>query len=152
MKINGSRCYLWRAVDDSGIVLDVLVTERRNKDSALRFFLKLLGSYDSPSRVTTDRLRSYKSVVREEAPKAKHRHGKWLNNRAENSHIPERAREKKMKKFKSPNHAQMFLDRFEFIRQYTKPTQHLLPASEYRKTLNYRLRQWDKIAQIPMAA
>jgi hypothetical protein len=57
-----------------------------------------------------------------------------------------------MKKFKSPNQAQVFLDRFEFIRQYTKPKQHLLLACQYRKALNFRLLQWDKIAQIPMVA
>jgi transposase-like protein len=56
VRIKGKRCYLWRAVDDGGIVLDVLVTERRNKESARRFLLKLLGRYESPTRITTDRL------------------------------------------------------------------------------------------------
>ena len=132
VKIRGKRCYLWRAVDDNGIILDVLVTERRNKEAAKLFFQQLLGSYERPTRITTDRLRSYKSVVREETPKTKHLRGKWLNNRAENSHIPVREREKQMKKFKSPKQAQSFLDRFEFIRSYTKPIRHLIGAERYR--------------------
>jgi len=151
VKIKAKRCYLWRAVDDDGVALDILVTERRNKDAARQFFTKVLGSYEPPTKVTTDRLSSYKSVVREEAPKAKHIRGKWLNNRAENSHIPVRERERRMKKFKSPIQAQKFLDRFEFIRQYTKPKQHLLSSSEYRRILKYRLRVWDRITQIPFA-
>ena len=152
VKIKGKRCYLWRAVDDEGVALDILVTERRNKDAARRFFRKVLGNYEPPTKVTTDRLRSYKSVVREEAPKAKHIRGKWLNNRAENSHIPVRERERRMKRFKSPDQAQKFLNRFEFIRQYTKPKRHLLSSSEYRSTLKYRLKVWGRIAQIPLAA
>ena len=150
-KIAGKKHYIWRAVDEHGTALDIFVSERRNKDAARKFFKKLLGNYERPTRVTTDRLKSYKSVIREEAPKTKHLRGKWLNNRAENSHIPVRERERRMKGFKSANQAQEFLDRFEFIRSYTKPKQHLLPASEYRKTLSYRLRQWDKIARLPLA-
>ena len=152
VKICGQRCYLWRAVDDNGIVLDVLVTERRNKESAKRFFEQLLGSYERPTRITTDRLSSYKSVVREGTPKTKHLRGKWLNNRAENSHIPVREREKKLKKFKSPQHAQCFLDRFEFIRSFTKPMRHLLGAQKYRLTFKRRLKEWSKISLLPLAA
>ena len=152
VKINGKKCYLWRAVDDDGTVLDILVTERRNKDSARQFFKKVLGNYERPIKVTSDRLSSYKSVILEEAPKTKHLRGKWLNNWAENSHIPVRERERRMKKFKSPDQAQTFLDRFEFIRQYTKPKQHLLTSAEYRRILKYRLKVWDRIAQIPLAA
>jgi len=152
LKINGQLLYLWRAVDQHGTVLDILVTERRNKDAAKRFFEKLLGKYKAPTRITTDRLRSYRAALREVLPNVKHLRGKWLNNRAENSHISVRERERRMKKFKSPEHAQMFLERFEFIRQYTKPKEHLLSASAYRRSLAYRLREWDKIAQIPLAA
>jgi len=128
------------------------VTEGRNKESARRFFKKELDYYERPPKVTSDRLNSYKSVVREESPKTKHIRGKWLNNRAENSHVPIRERVHRMRKFKSPDQAQMFSDRFEFIRHYTKPKQHLLPPSEYRRTLKYRLKVWDRIAQIPLAA
>lgn len=93
LKINGKHQYLWRAVDEHGAVLDVLVTKRRNKAAARDFFKRLLGSYQTPTRITTDRLRSYKSVIQEHLPDTKHLRGKWLNNRAENSHILVRERE-----------------------------------------------------------
>ena len=139
-------------VDDHGIILDVLVTERRNKEAARQFFERLLGSYERPTKVTTNRLRSYKSVVREEAPKTKHLRGKWLNNRAENSHLPVREREKRLKKFKSPPQAQNFLNRFEFIRSYTKPMHHLIGAERFRRTIQRRLKEWGKISLIPLTA
>ena len=152
LKINGKLFYLWRAVDEDGVVLDILVTERRNKDAAKSFFMRLFRKYKAPTKITTDRLRSYKAALRKTLPHIKHMRGKWLNNRAENSHIPVRERERRMKKFKSPEHAQAFLERFEFIRQYTKPKQHVLPAATYRRNLSQRLREWDDIAQIPLAA
>jgi putative transposase len=152
IRIKGKLCYLWRAVDDDGVVLDILVTERRNKDAAKSFFVRLFQQYSAPTKITTDRLRSYKTALRETLPHIKHMRGKWFNNRAENSHIPVRERERRMKRFKSPEHAQSFLERFEFIRQHTKPKQHLLPSSAYRNSLAYRLRQWDRISQIPLAA
>jgi len=150
IKIKGKLHYLWRAVDEDGVVLDILVTKRKNKAEAIRFFEKLLGRYKAPSKITTDRFRSYRAALKEVLPNVKHVRGKWLNNRAENSHIPVRERERRMKKFKSLEHAQSFLEHFEFIRQYTKPKQHLLQASAYRRSLAYRLRAWDSIAQIPL--
>ena len=152
VKIRGKRCYLWRAVDDKGVILDVLVTERRNKEAARQFFKQLLGSYERPTKVTTDRLRSYKSVVREETPKTKHFRGKWLNNRAENSHLPVRQREKRMKRFKTPNQAQSFLSRFEFICSFTKPMRHLIGAVRYSRAVQRRMKVWDEISLIPLAA
>jgi putative transposase len=149
IKICGKKCYLWRAVDDKGILLDVFVTERRNKQAAQSFFERLLGGYERPTKVTTDRLRSYKSVIREQSPKTKHIRGKWLNNRAENSHLPVRQREKRMKRFKSPKQAQFFLSRYEFIYSFTKPMRHLLGANSYRRTVLRRLRLWAEICLVP---
>jgi len=151
IKIRGKKCYLWRAVDDKGNILDVFVTERRNKRAAQRFFERLLGSYKRPTKVTTDRLVSYKSVIREQSPKTKHIRGKWLNNRAENSHLPVRQREKRMKRFKSPSQAQSFLDRFEFICSFTKPMRHIIGASSYRRTVLKRLKIWAEICLAPTA-
>jgi putative transposase len=151
IKIRGKKCYLWRAVDDKGIVLDVFVTERRNKPAAQRFFERLLGSYNRPTKVTTDRLRSYKSVIQEQSPKSKHIRGKCLNNRAENSHLPVRQREKRMKRFKSPKQAQCFLSRYEFIYSFSKPMRHLLGANSYRRTVLRRLRLWAEFCLVPKA-
>jgi len=145
-KIAGKKHYLWRAVDSDGLVLDIFVSKRRNKIAAKEFFSRLFGQYKNPSRVTTDRLRLYRSVVPETYPNAKHIKAKWKNNRVENSHIIVCERERKMKKFKSTEQAQIFLNRFEFIRTYLKPKQHLMTSSSYRNSVTYRLRVWNDIA------
>jgi len=146
VKIRGKKHYLWRAVDSDGVVLDIFVSTRRNKEAAETFFLKLFCQYEDAIRITTDRLRLYRSVVPDTYPKAKHVKGKWLNNRVENSHIIVRERERKMKRFKSIGQIQQFLDRFEFIRTYLKPKQHPMTSSSYRNSVKYRLRVWDEIA------
>ena len=107
---------------------------------------KLFGQYRNPSRITTDRLKLYRSVVPETFPDVKHVKGKWLNNRVENSHIIVRERERRMKRFKSTAQAQTFLDRFEFTRAYLKPKQHLMTSSTYRNSVKSRLRVWNNIA------
>ena len=87
IKINGKTHYLWRAVDQNGMVLDILVTRRRNKEAAKRFFLKLLRGLKYELRVIiTDKLRSYGTALREVLPHVEHRQHKGLNNRAYNSH------------------------------------------------------------------
>jgi len=149
-KINGKKHYLWRAVDSDGTVLDVFVSTRRNKQAAQKFFSKLLDQYEDPSNITTNRLRLYRSVVPETYPKTKHIKGKWKNNRVENSHIIIREREKKLKRFKSAKQAQTFLDRFEFLRGYLKPKQHLMKSSSYRNSVKYRLRTWVEFTVVPL--
>jgi putative transposase len=110
LKINGKTHYLWRAVDQDGAVLDILVQSRRNKQAAKRFFQKLLkGLHSVPRVIITDKLKSYGAAKREILPDVEHRQHKRLNNRAENSHQPTRLREKKMRRFKSAKHAKRFL-------------------------------------------
>ncbi len=110
LTIRGKKHYLWRAVDQDGNVLDILVQSRRNKKAAKRFFRRLLkGLQYVPRMIITDKLRSYGAAKREILPGVEHRQHKRLNNRAENSHQPTRLREKKMRKFKSAKHAQRFL-------------------------------------------
>ena len=110
LTIRGKKQYLWRAVDQDGNVLDILVQSRRNKKAAKRFFRKLLkGLQDVPRVIITDKLKSYGAAKREILPGVEHRQHKRLNNRAENSHQPTRLREKKMRRFKSAKQAQRFL-------------------------------------------
>ncbi|MGI8565943.1 MAG: IS6 family transposase, partial [Pyrinomonadaceae bacterium] len=91
IKINGKDHYLWRAVDQDGIVLDILVQSRRNKKAATRFFRKLLnGLQYVPRVINTDKLKSYGAAKAEIMPGVEHRRHKGLNNRAENSHQPTR--------------------------------------------------------------
>ena len=110
ISIAGKKHWLWRAVDQDGFVLDVLVQSRRDKKAAKRLFRKLLKKQGRAPRVlVTDKLKSYAAAKREIMPGVEHRQHKGLNNRAENSHQPTRRRERIMKRFKSPRQVQRFL-------------------------------------------
>jgi transposase-like protein len=111
VRVGGQKMWLWRAVDDEGEVLDVLVQKRRNKHAALKLLRKLLKTQGvHPESITTDKLASYGAAVRELGLTACHRPGGMReNNRAENSHLAIRRRERKQQKFKSQGSAQRFL-------------------------------------------
>src|SRR6267142_5057015 len=101
LKINGRPHYLWRAVDQDGDILDILVQSRRDKKAAKRFFRKLLtGLRYVPRVIITDKLKSYSAARAELMPSVKHLQQKYQNNRAENSHQPTRLRERVMRRFK----------------------------------------------------
>ena len=120
--INGRVHYLWRAVDQDGDVLDILVQSRRNKRAAKRFFRKLLkGLRYVPREIVTDQLKSYSAAKAEIMPSVEHHQDKGLNNRAENSHQPTRLREKVMRRFKSAGQAQRFLSVFGIISSHFRP-------------------------------
>jgi putative transposase len=109
VRIRGKLYYLWRAVDQHGNVLDVLVQSRRNTKAAKRFFRKLLkGLCYSPRIIVTDKLGSYDAAKREILPGVEHRQSRYLNNRCEVSHQPTRRRERHMWRFRSVRHAQRF--------------------------------------------
>ena len=101
MCINGETHYLWRAVDHEGEVLEVFATKRRDRKAALKFLKKTMKRYGSPEIVVTDKLRSYKAAMKVFGNEARQETGRWLNNRAENSHQPFRRRERAMVKFRS---------------------------------------------------
>lgn len=111
VKIGGKRMFLWRAIDDEGEVLDMLVQERRNRAAALKLLRKLLKKQGvRPEAIITDELASYRAAARDLGLMDRHRPGGMLeNNRAENSHLPIRRRERKQQKFKSRASAQRFL-------------------------------------------
>ena len=111
VRIGGRKMWLWRAVDDEGEVLDVLVQKRRNKHAALKLLRKLLRNQGvHPEAITTDKLPSYGAAVRDLGLASVHRPGGMrANNRAENSHLAIRRRERKQQKFKSQGSAQRFL-------------------------------------------
>jgi putative transposase len=122
-----------------GNVLDILVTSRRNTKAAARFFRKLLKGLEYVPRVLiTDKLVSYGAARRRVLRSVEHRQSKYLNNRAENSHQPTRARERAMKKFTSAGHAQRFLSAFSGISPHFRPGRHRLSAAEYRRTMTER--------------
>jgi putative transposase len=146
LTIADKRQYLWRAVDQDGEVLDILVQPRRNKGAAKKFFRKLLkGLQYIPRAIVTDRLASYAAAKAEVLPTVEHRRGRWLNNRAENSHEPTRERERRMRGFKSPGHAQRFLSVFGVIASFFRPGRHLLAAVNYREMMRRRFMQWREL-------
>jgi putative transposase len=153
LTINGARHYLWRAVDQDGHVLDILVQDRRDKRAAKRFFRKLLKSLTYVPRVIiTDQLKSYGVALREILPSVEHRQHRYLNNRAENSHQPTRQRERRMQGFKSPGHAQRFLSAYGPISQHFRLRRHWLSAPAYRQEMRQRFQTWREITGSAIAA
>jgi putative transposase len=149
IKINGGLKYLWRAVDQDGNVLDILVQSRRDKAAARRFFRRLLKKTRAvPRVVVTDKLRSYGAAHREVMPSVEHRQSKYLNNRAENSHQPTRQRERAMKGFRSVGGAQRFLSAFSGISPHCRPHRHLLTAPDYRAEMTIRFAIWDHVTGV----
>ena len=129
VKIRGERHYLWRAVDEDGDVIDILVQSRRNRRAAIRFFRKLLkGQGCVPRRLITDKLRSDPAACRTVMPSVVHRTDRYANNRAEVSHQPTRERERQMRRFKSAAHAQRFLSVHGSIQNLFRVGRHLLGA------------------------
>ncbi len=115
--IKGKKFWLWRAVDQNGVVLDEILQRRRDKKAAKRLLHRLMKRQErSPKRFITDKLRSYGAAKREIAPGVEHRSHKGLNNRAENSHLPFRKRERAMQGYRSPGSLQRFVSIHSAIR------------------------------------
>ena len=151
--IAGKRHYLWRAVDQHGVVLDVLVQSRRDKKAAKRLLRKLLKRQCRAPRVMiTDKLGSYGAAKKEIMPGVEHRQHKGLNNRAENSHQPTRRRERQMKRFKSARHAQRFLSAHDQINNLFLLPRHLMPATDYRAERTRAFDAWHDVCGITLAA
>ena len=149
IKMNGRTYYLWRAVDADGMVLDILVRERRNQDAAETFPRRVLEEYPEVPRATvTDKPAWYGPALKQVLPGTEHRKHKGLNNRAENSHQPTRLRERAMRRFKSPAQAQRFLEPFGFIREHFCPGRHLLSGSDRRAILVTRFAIWREVTGV----
>ncbi len=108
VKIRGGTFYLWRAVDHEGEVLEAFVTRKRDKKSALKFLRKAMKRYGQPKTIVTEKLRSYRAALKEVGLEARQETRRWLNNRAENSHLPFRRRERAMQRFRQMRTLQRF--------------------------------------------
>ena len=153
LKINGVQHYLWRAVDQKRVVIDILVQPKRDRFAAMRFFRKLLrATGHRPRVIITDKLRSYGAAKRIIMPGVTHRRHRYLNNRAENSHQPMRERERRMRRFKSARHAQRFVEVHGIIGSHFRPRRHLLAAADYRQLRRKRFRVWNEVIGAPALA
>src|ERR1700709_1711080 len=153
LMIRGKKHWLWRAVDQDGVVLDVLVQSRRDKRAAKRLLRKLLKKQCRAPRVMiTDKLPSYGAVKREVMPGVEHRQQKGLNNGAENSHQPTRRRERQMKRFKSARHVQSFLSAHDQIANLFHLRRDHVTASEHRAARVRAFQAWADVSEVTAAA
>ncbi len=150
---NGVRHDRWRAVDRDGTILDMLVHSRRDTATATTFFRQLLKDLASvPRVVSTDTLASDGAAKREVLPRVEHRQHQRRNNRAEHAHQPTRERERRMRRFKRPGHAQRFLAADGPIAAHCRPRRQRLTAAEYRETRDERFATWRAVTGTPALA
>lgn len=149
IKVTGVTHWLWRAVDQDGIMLDVLMQSRRDTEAAAkRLSRKLLKKQMRPPRVMiTDKLANY-SAAKEAMPSVEHRKHKGLNNRAENSHQPTRRQERQMKRFESPGQAQRFLSADDGINHLFHLHRDRLPADQYRAARTQAFQTWAEVTGV----
>jgi transposase-like protein len=144
VSINGKRMYLWRAVDCEGEVLDILVQSRRNKKAALKLMRKLLKKQSFvPDAFVTDKLPSYGAALKDLGLAKRHDYGGRKNNRAENSHLPVRLRERRMQRFKSAGSAQRFLSTHAAIYNNFNVQRHLISRKTLRQFRNDAMSVWQ---------
>jgi len=153
LTIAGVKHWLWRAVDQTGMVLDILVQSRRDTRAAKCLLCKLLKRQCRAPRVmVTDKLASYGAAKREVMPSVEHRRHKGLNNRAENSHQPTRQRERQIKRFKSAGQAQRFLSAHDGINNLFHLRRHRVPATQYRAARTQAFQVWAEVTDVTAAA
>lgn len=145
VKLNGEMVYLWRAVDHEGEILESYVTKTRDKSAALRFMKKALGRHGSPARVVTDGLRSYPAAMAELGNHDKREIGRWANNRAENSHLPFRRRERAMQRFRRMKSLQKFTSVHASFHNHFALERHLVDRETYHKRRSAALVEWRSL-------
>jgi putative transposase len=142
--INGERMYLWRAVDCEGEVLDILVQSRRNKKAAVKLTRKLLKNQGFvPDTFVTDKLPLYGAALKDLGLSKRHDFGGRKNNRAENSHLPVRQRERRMQRFKSPGSAQRFLSTHAAVYNTFNVQRHLISRGTLRQFRSAAMSEWQ---------
>ena len=146
VRINGKVYYLWRAVDHEGEVLEVFVTKRRDRKAALRFLRKTMKRYGRPKVIVTDRLRSYRAAMKVIGNEARQATGRWLNNRAENSHQPFRRRERAMAKFRSAKSLQKFASIHASVHNHFNQERHLYSRENFKLNRSAALAEWRQLA------
>ena len=142
VKINGETHYLWRAVDHEGEVLESYVTKRRDRKAALSFLRKSMKRYGQPKVIVTDKLRSYGAALKVIGNAAKQETGRWLNNRAENSHLPFRRRERAMLRFRRRRSLQKFAAVHSSIHNHFNQERHFYSRANFKLNRTAALAEW----------
>jgi putative transposase len=145
VKINGEKHYLWRAVDHEGEALESFATKTRNKAAALKFLKKMMKRYGKPKVVVTDRLRSYGAAMKEIGNADLQETGRWLNNRAENSHQPFRRRERAMLRFRRMHTLQKFSAVHASVHNHFNQERHLVSRDIYKERRSAALAEWQAV-------
>jgi putative transposase len=145
VKINGERHYLWRAVDHEGEVLESYVTKKRDKSAALAFLKKALKRHGRAEAIVTDGMRSYPAAMRELGNIERREMGRWLNNRAENSHLPFRRRERAMQRFRRMKSLQKFASVHANIHNHFNQDRHLVDRQTYKLRRSAALAEWQSL-------
>src|SRR6056297_2886359 len=145
VKINGKQHYLWRAVDHEGEVLESYVTKKRDKKAALRFFKKTLKRHGRAEVIVTDGLKSYPAAMREIGNLERREMGRWLNNRAENSHLPFRRRERAMQRFRRLRSLQKFAAIHASVYNLFNSERSLYSRSNFKRNRAAALAEWRNL-------
>ena len=146
VRINGKTHYLWRAVDHEGEVLEVYVTKRRDREAALEFLRRAMRRYGRPATIVTDRLQSYRAAMKMIGNAAAQTCGRWLNNRAENSHQPFRRREEAMARFRDIKALQKFASLHASIHNHFNHQRHLNRRDIFKQARAAALTEWQQLA------
>ena len=146
VRINGETYYLWRGVDHEGEVPEVFVTKKRDYKAALRFLRKAMKRYGRPKAIVTDKLRSYHAAMKVIGNAERQETGRWLNNRAENSHQPFRRRERAMAKFRSAKSLQKFASIHASIHNHFNQERHLYSRENFKLNRSAALLEWRQLA------
>jgi putative transposase len=142
VKINGEMHYLWRAVDYEGEVLESFVTKRRERKAALKFLRKTMKRHGRPHIFVTDKLRSYGAALKVIGNVDKQEAGRWLNNRAENSHQPFRRRKRAMLRFRRMRTLTKFAAVHGSVHNHFNQERHLYNRSNFKLNRAIALDEW----------
>ena len=145
VKLNGEMVYLWRAVDHEGEVLESYVTKKRHKSAALTFIKKALKRHGKADKIVTDGLRSYPAAMRELGNEDRREVGRHLNNRAENSHLPFRRRERAMLRFRQMKSLQKFASVHDSLHNHFNQERHLVDRQTYKLRRSAALAEWQNL-------
>lgn len=145
VRINGERRYLWRAVDHEGEVLESFVSRTRDKPAALKFIKRMMKRHGRPQAIVTDGLRSYGAALKEIGKVDRQEQGRWKNNRAENSYLPFRRRERAMLRFRRMKTLQKFASVHGSVHNHFNQERHLVSRKIYKQRRSAALAEWQSV-------